>query len=133
MAAEVSSIPVNGTYAPQHNFDQQQAYAQQAYTQAPPASTTPASTAPSQPEIPKDEVGWYFVEQYYTTLSRTPEKLYVRCMKIVLCLDKFADLSSAILQQALPVRVRKRDRQGPGLRWPEGKEHRKIAHIKHAV
>ena len=29
-------------------------------------------------EIPKDEVGWYFVEQYYTTLSKSPEKLYVR-------------------------------------------------------
>lgn len=28
-------------------------------------------------DIPKDEVGWYFVEQYYTTLSKSPEKLYV--------------------------------------------------------
>ncbi|EMC94607.1 hypothetical protein BAUCODRAFT_35841 [Baudoinia panamericana UAMH 10762] len=36
-----------------------------------------ASSASSQPEIPKDEVGWYFVEQYYTTLSRSPEKLYL--------------------------------------------------------
>ena len=27
--------------------------------------------------VPKDEVGWYFVEQYYTTLSKTPEKLHV--------------------------------------------------------
>ncbi|CRK30273.1 hypothetical protein BN1708_000808 [Verticillium longisporum] len=25
----------------------------------------------------KDEVGWYFVEQYYTTLSKTPEKLHL--------------------------------------------------------
>jgi hypothetical protein len=25
----------------------------------------------------KDEVGWYFVEQYYTTLSKSPEKLHV--------------------------------------------------------
>lgn len=80
MAAEVSSIPVNGNYAPQHGFDQQHAanpYASQAYTQAPPASTAPTAAANAQPEIPKDEVGWYFVEQYYTTLSRTPEKLYV--------------------------------------------------------
>ena len=29
-------------------------------------------------DIPKDEVGWYFVEQYYTTMSKNPEKLYVR-------------------------------------------------------
>lgn len=27
--------------------------------------------------LSKDEVGWYFVEQYYTTLSKTPEKLHV--------------------------------------------------------
>ena len=62
------------------SFDQQQAnnaYASQNYNQAPAASSNSASTATPQPEIPKDEVGWYFVEQYYTTLSRTPEKLYV--------------------------------------------------------
>ncbi|KAM0716166.1 hypothetical protein Q7P37_008680 [Cladosporium fusiforme] len=76
MAAEVSSMPVNGSYAPQQHFDQQQ-YAAQTYSHAAPASSTPASTASTQPEIPKDEVGWYFVEQYYTTLSRTPEKLYL--------------------------------------------------------
>jgi len=29
----------------------------------------------------------------------------------------------ALLQQALPIRFRKRDRQGAGLRWPEGKSH----------
>jgi hypothetical protein len=79
MSAEVSSMP-NGSYVPQHGFDQQQAnnaYASQNYNQAPAASSNSASTATPQPEIPKDEVGWYFVEQYYTTLSRTPEKLYV--------------------------------------------------------
>ncbi|KAK0621449.1 hypothetical protein B0T17DRAFT_508798 [Bombardia bombarda] len=27
--------------------------------------------------LPKDEVGWYFVEQYYTTLSKSPEKLHL--------------------------------------------------------
>jgi hypothetical protein len=84
MAAEVSSMP-NGSYAPQHGFDQQQAnnaYASQNYNQAPAASSNSASTATPQPEIPKDEVGWYFVEQYYTTLSRTPEKLYVSCKSI---------------------------------------------------
>lgn len=37
---------------------------------------TPAAADPKS-EIPKDEVGWYFVEQYYTTLSRTPEKLHL--------------------------------------------------------
>lgn len=34
----------------------------------------------SNAKVPKDEVGWYFVEQYYTTLSKTPEKIHVRCV-----------------------------------------------------
>ncbi|CAG8949411.1 hypothetical protein HYFRA_00005040 [Hymenoscyphus fraxineus] len=28
-------------------------------------------------DLSKDEVGWYFVEQYYTTLSKSPEKLHL--------------------------------------------------------
>ena len=28
-------------------------------------------------EIPKDQVGWHFVEQYYLNLSRSPNKLHV--------------------------------------------------------
>lgn len=31
----------------------------------------------SQSDLPKDEIGWYFVEQYYTTLSKNPNKLHV--------------------------------------------------------
>ncbi|KAK0674246.1 hypothetical protein QBC41DRAFT_51936 [Cercophora samala] len=30
----------------------------------------------SQSDLPKDEIGWYFVEQYYTTLSKNPDKLH---------------------------------------------------------
>ncbi|KAI0480451.1 hypothetical protein GGR56DRAFT_626174 [Xylariaceae sp. FL0804] len=54
----------------------------------PPSSTAnPASPAASsavdQPgntstsNLGKDEVAWFFVEQYYTTLSKTPEKLHL--------------------------------------------------------
>ncbi|KAM7193270.1 putative ntf2 and rrm domain containing protein [Naviculisporaceae sp. PSN 640] len=46
----------------------------------PPASTT-SSTDPAtntqRGEVPGDEVAWYFVQQYYTTLSKTPEKLHL--------------------------------------------------------
>lgn len=35
------------------------------------------SAAPSNSSLSKDQVGWYFVEQYYTTLSKTPEKLHL--------------------------------------------------------
>ena len=45
-----------------------------------PATSGPTDTttggAPST-DLSKDEVGWYFVEQYYTTLSKHPEKLHV--------------------------------------------------------
>jgi hypothetical protein len=39
---------------------------------------TASATGSSNHDLPKDEVGWYFVEQYYTTLSKNPEKLHVR-------------------------------------------------------
>ena len=91
MATDVSSMPVNGNYAPHQGYgsieQQQNSYAyganagapsQVAPAQPPPSSSTPASSAVNQQsDIPKDEVGWYFVEQYYTTLSRSPEKLYL--------------------------------------------------------
>lgn len=92
MAAEVSGLP-NGNYSVHQSYgggDQNGfSYASNnqntqppASTNAPPTSSTPSNAAASsqqtpQPDIPKDEVGWYFVEQYYTTLSRTPEKLYL--------------------------------------------------------
>ncbi|MCJ1394945.1 hypothetical protein MMC18_007826 [Xylographa bjoerkii] len=42
------------------------------------AASNEASSAPdSNGSVSKDEVGWYFVEQYYTTLSRNPEKLHL--------------------------------------------------------
>ncbi|KAJ3488768.1 hypothetical protein NLG97_g6135 [Lecanicillium saksenae] len=52
----------NGSFAQQ---DQHKAAADQ----------FPASNDNSN--LAKDEVGWYFVEQYYTTLSKSPEKLHL--------------------------------------------------------
>lgn len=44
-----------------------------------PGAGATASSAASEGNgtVAKDEVGWYFVEQYYTTLSKNPEKLHV--------------------------------------------------------
>jgi hypothetical protein len=46
---------------------------------AAPAQTTEAAASAdgSAPTVPKDEVAWYFVEQYYTTMSKSPERLHV--------------------------------------------------------
>ncbi|KAI0117575.1 hypothetical protein F4776DRAFT_272218 [Hypoxylon sp. NC0597] len=44
-------------------------------TAVPPADQT--STTSSNNNLGKDEVAWFFVEQYYTTLSKNPEKLHL--------------------------------------------------------
>ncbi|EFY93906.1 hypothetical protein J3458_007042 [Metarhizium acridum] len=52
------------------NFSQQEQY-----KAADPAAG--AETNTNSANLSKDEVGWYFVEQYYTTLSKSPEKLHL--------------------------------------------------------
>lgn len=54
------------------NFVQQEQYknvGQAAYADADPNT--------ADRSLSKEQVGWFFVEQYYTTLSRQPEKLHV--------------------------------------------------------
>lgn len=85
--AEVPSVPVNGNYAPYPGYggaEQDKGYASYTHnaattvpTTVPPPSASSSAEKAAQADIPKDEVGWYFVEQYYTTLSRNPEKLYL--------------------------------------------------------
>ncbi|KAF5683177.1 hypothetical protein FDENT_7360 [Fusarium denticulatum] len=64
------------------NFTQQDQYKEPAdqqqtapTTSAADGSATAAASATNNPS--KDEVGWYFVEQFYTTLSKSPEKLHL--------------------------------------------------------
>ncbi|CEJ81937.1 Putative Ntf2 and rrm domain-containing protein [[Torrubiella] hemipterigena] len=49
-------------------------FAQQDQLKAPANVDTNGTT---NNNLSKDEVGWYFVEQYYTTLSKSPEKLHL--------------------------------------------------------
>jgi hypothetical protein len=75
MATHESSGPVNGNYAPQ-SYENSYSTGASNFTPSQQPTAQPAQQqAPA--EIPKDEVGWYFVEQYYTTLSKSPERLYV--------------------------------------------------------
>ncbi|PHH85282.1 hypothetical protein CDD83_659 [Cordyceps sp. RAO-2017] len=60
------------------NFAHQEQYKSSAdQYPAAPASADTASSAAGNSNLSKDEVGWYFVEQYYTTLSKSPEKLHL--------------------------------------------------------
>lgn len=65
-------MATNGTFAHQEQYKG----SADTYT-ANPASIDPANAAGASNDLSKDEVGWYFVEQYYTTLSKFPEKLHV--------------------------------------------------------
>jgi len=89
MATEEPSMAVNGNYAqpqiqvygnPEQNYTSHTANNSASATAEYGAVSGAANAAGGgggNADIPKDEVGWYFVEQYYTTLSRSPEKLYV--------------------------------------------------------
>jgi len=87
MATTEPTAAVNGNYTSQvydtmaNNYAAANANSNTAYGAAQPAPSPAANTTTS--EIPKDEVGWYFVEQYYTTLSRSPEKLFVSRLTLV--------------------------------------------------
>ena len=94
MATTESSAPTNGNYAQGY-----EGYASSQQNASQPAQQAPAS------EIPKDEVGWYFVEQYYTTLSKSPDRLYVRCGYHMSMEGHPVDTFAAFLQQTLAVRL----------------------------
>lgn len=89
------------------SFGQQEQYkgALEGYPAAP-ASNSATRTEEESGKLTNDQVGWYFVEQYYTTLSKAPEKLHVsfqcRGEKCV------AHIIAAILRQAVTVRLRTR-------------------------
>ncbi|KAJ5745578.1 hypothetical protein N7520_010760 [Penicillium odoratum] len=80
--ADMTQVPVNGNYPAQHGypetFNPAHATMNTAANFQPAQSSTPTTATPTEQqknEITKDEVGWFFVEQYYTTMSRNPEKL----------------------------------------------------------
>jgi hypothetical protein len=62
------------------SFSQQEQYktANESYPATTVAAENTSGGAAGGQDLSKDEVGWYFVEQYYTTLSKNPEKLHVR-------------------------------------------------------
>jgi hypothetical protein len=110
--ASTESAPINGTYGSHayesNNYAAASSNNNSGYaTSQQPPSSQPANGA-STSEIPKDEVGWYFVEQYYTTLSKSPDRLYV-ChpwREAVLGAIAITNWTLALLQQAFAVCVR---------------------------
>lgn len=70
MAADSASV--NGMYDGQYSQPAELA----ASTPSHQASTSQTASNTMQKADPQ-EIGWYFVEQYYTTLSKTPERIHL--------------------------------------------------------
>lgn len=92
-SAQPSVANTNGSYL-------QQADPQSFLTNSPAPAPVPnyqtQGSTPQQPSanpesVPKDEVGWYFVEQYYTTLNKTPERLHVSPQPMITGISNFTD------------------------------------------
>ncbi|KAE8145730.1 hypothetical protein BDV25DRAFT_170275 [Aspergillus avenaceus] len=78
-----TQAPMNGNYPVHHayqdSYNNAPAVVNTASNFQPAQSTTPTNGPPNEQKgvISKDEVGWYFVEQYYTNMSRSPDKLHL--------------------------------------------------------
>lgn len=68
---------VNGMYGSQYSQPAELAASTpSAPAHAPSASQSTTASASAQKADPQ-EIGWYFVEQYYTTLSKSPERIHL--------------------------------------------------------
>ena len=78
MATAATEKPVNGNYGAHPNYQTPESYqpAQSIDTQASTQSSDQNNSASSQSPS-SAEIGWYFVEQYYNTMSKEPGKLFV--------------------------------------------------------
>ena len=77
MASEVP-LPVNGMYSGQYPTPAELPAPTPGISHATSASqSTAASTTTAAAKPDPQEIGWYFVEQYYTTLSKNPERIHL--------------------------------------------------------
>ncbi len=106
MAPDSATKPVNGEYGNQQQYGAVEqhlssqgaanttsagAYGGENGNPADITNNSSSAASESSGGVPKDEVGWYFVEQYYTTLSKSPEKLHVSFPTRCSALDIFKD------------------------------------------
>ena len=77
MASDVPP-PINGMYNGQYPTPAELPAPTPGVSHAPSASqSTTASTTAAATKPDPQEIGWYFVEQYYTTLSKNPERIHL--------------------------------------------------------
>ena len=72
-----AATSVNGMYGSQYSQPAELAASTpSAPAHAPSASQSTTASTGAQKADPQ-EIGWYFVEQYYTTLSKSPERIHL--------------------------------------------------------
>ncbi|KAI9041697.1 NTF2 and RRM domain protein [Aspergillus affinis] len=116
--ADTTQAPINGGFPAQHayhdSFSHAHVSAPNAANFQPAQSSTPTNVLPEQKNgISKDEVGWYFVEQYYTTMSRNPDKLplfYSRRSQLVFGTEA-ESVPVAVGQKAINEKIKQLDFQ----------------------
>lgn len=74
MATEATTV--NGMYDNQYSQPAELAASTPSHGASASQSSSTAATTQQQKADPQ-EIGWYFVEQYYTTLSKSPEKIHL--------------------------------------------------------
>ena len=78
MAATATEKTVNGNYGAHPNYNNAEVYQQGQALEGPaPVQPNEQNHAASTPQLSSTEIGWYFVEQYYNTMSKEPGRLYV--------------------------------------------------------
>ncbi|KAA8647564.1 hypothetical protein EYZ11_006999 [Aspergillus tanneri] len=118
MADTTTQAPINGNFPAQHTYHDSYNHAHVTTNNVasfqPVQSSTPTNAVPEQKNgISKDEVGWYFVEQYYTTMSRNPDKLqlfYSRRSQLVFGTEA-ESVQVAVGQKAINEKIKQLDFQ----------------------
>ena len=75
--ASDAALPVNGIYGGQYDSPAELPAPTPSASHAPSASQSTTTSAAAAPKADPQEIGWYFVEQYYTTLSKNPERIHL--------------------------------------------------------
>ncbi|VUC32236.1 unnamed protein product [Clonostachys rosea] len=98
------------------SFAHQEQYKASADQNSAPADVV--TTGGSNNNLSKDQIGWIFIEQYYTTLSKTPERLHLfyhkRSQFVAGVEAQLADVS--VGRQAIQERIKKLDFQDTKVR-----------------
>ena len=72
-----TATTVNGIYSNQYGQPAELAASTPSGASHAPSASQSTTTSTGVAKAEAQEIGWYFVEQYYTTLSKSPERIHL--------------------------------------------------------